>query len=52
MTASSTPELRNTLGQQAIAARAHMAMAPAADMRRAWGGLAALLRANVEPLQA
>ena len=41
----------NTLGQQAKAASAHMAKAPAAVKLRALRGLAALLRANVEPLQ-
>jgi glutamate-5-semialdehyde dehydrogenase len=39
------------LGQQAKAASAHMAKAPAAVKLRALRGLAALLRAQVEPLQ-
>ena len=52
MNANATPELMNTLGQQAKAASALMAKAPAAVKLRALRGLAALLRANVEPLQA
>jgi glutamate-5-semialdehyde dehydrogenase len=52
MNANATPELMNTLGQQAKAASALMAKAPAAVKLRALRGLAALLRAHVEPLQA
>jgi glutamate-5-semialdehyde dehydrogenase len=52
MNANATPELMNTLGQQAKAASALMAKAPAAVKLRALRGLAALLRAQVEPLQA
>jgi glutamate-5-semialdehyde dehydrogenase len=52
MNANATPELMNTLGQQAKAASALMAKAPASVKLRALRGLAALLRANVEPLQA
>ena len=51
MNANATPELMNTLGQQAKAASALMAKAPAAVKLRALRGLAALLRAQVEPLQ-
>ena len=49
--ANATPELMNTLGQQAKAASALMAKAPAAVKLRALRGLAALLRAHIEPLQ-
>jgi glutamate-5-semialdehyde dehydrogenase len=49
--ANATPELMNTLGQQAKAASAIMAKAPAAVKLRALRGLAALLRAHIEPLQ-
>ena len=52
MNANATPELMNTLGQQAKAASALMAKAPAAVKLRALRGLAALLRAHIEPLQA
>ncbi len=52
MNANATPELMNTLGQQAKAASALMAKAPAAVKLRALRGLAALLRVNIEPLQA
>jgi len=51
MNANATPELMNTLGQQAKAASALMAKAPAAVKLRALRGLAALLRAHIEPLQ-
>ena len=51
MNANATPELMNTLGQQAKTASALMAKAPAAVKLRALRGLAALLRAQVEPLQ-
>lgn len=51
MNANATPDLMNTLGQQAKAASAHMAKAPAAIKLQALRGLAVLLRANVEPLQ-
>ncbi len=51
MNANATPELMNTLGQQAKAASALMAKAPAAVKLRALRGLAALLRTHVEPLQ-
>ncbi|MFM2075852.1 MAG: Gamma-glutamyl phosphate reductase [Pseudomonadota bacterium] len=52
MNANATPELMNTLGQQAKAASALMAKAPAAVKLRALRGLAALLRTHLEPLQA
>ena len=48
MNANATPELMNTLGQQAKAASALMAKAPAAVKLRALRGLAALLRAHIE----
>ena len=51
MNANATPELMNTLGQQAKAASALMAKAPAAVKLRALRGLADLLRAHIEPLQ-
>ncbi|MFM1907288.1 MAG: Gamma-glutamyl phosphate reductase [Pseudomonadota bacterium] len=46
-----TTELMSALGQQAKAASALMAKATAATKRTALRGLAALLRANVAPLQ-
>ena len=52
MNAMSTTELMNALGGQAKAASALMAKASAATKQRALRGLAALLRANVAPLQA
>ena len=52
MNASSTTELMNALGGQAKAASALMAKASAATKQRALRGLAALLRANLAPLQA
>jgi len=52
MNALNTTELMNTLGQQAKAASALMAKAGAATKVKALRALAALLRANVEPLQA
>ena len=52
MNANATPELMNTLGQQAKTASALMAKAPAAVKLRALRGLAALLRAHTETLQA
>jgi glutamate-5-semialdehyde dehydrogenase len=51
MNATHTTELMNTLGQQAKAASALMAQASAATKRQALLALAALLRADVEPLQ-
>jgi glutamate-5-semialdehyde dehydrogenase len=50
--AISTTDLMNTLGAQAKAASAHMAKASAATKRHALTSLAALLRANVDALQA
>ncbi len=52
MNAMSTTELMNALGGQAKAASALMAKASAATKQRALRGLAALLRANLAPLQA
>ena len=52
MNASNTTELMNTLGQQALAASRLMAKANAATKVAALKGLAALLRANVDSLQA
>ena len=52
MNALNTVELMNTLGQQAKAASAQMAKAGAATKVAALRGLAALLRANVDALQA
>ncbi len=52
MNALNTVELMNTLGQQAKAASALMAKAGAATKVSALRGLAALLRANVDTLQA
>ncbi len=52
MNALNTVELMNTLGQQAKAASALMAKAGAATKVAALRGLAALLRANVDTLQA
>lgn len=52
MNTTSTVELMATLGQQAKAASALMAKASAATKQRALRGLAALLRANVDSLQA
>ncbi|MDZ4188970.1 MAG: glutamate-5-semialdehyde dehydrogenase, partial [Hydrogenophaga sp.] len=51
MNATNTTELMNTLGSQAKAASALMARANAATKLKALRGLAALLRANVAPLQ-
>ncbi|MDP1892569.1 MAG: aldehyde dehydrogenase family protein, partial [Hydrogenophaga sp.] len=51
MNATNTTELMNTLGSQAKAASALMAKASAATKLKALRGLAALLRANVAPLQ-
>ncbi|WP_439114825.1 glutamate-5-semialdehyde dehydrogenase [Hydrogenophaga sp.] len=51
MNATHTTELMNTLGSQAKAASALMAKASAATKLKALRGLAALLRANVAPLQ-
>jgi glutamate-5-semialdehyde dehydrogenase len=51
MNATHTTEIMNTLGQQAKAASALMARANAATKLKALRGLAALLRAHVEPLQ-
>ncbi|MBS3911172.1 MAG: glutamate-5-semialdehyde dehydrogenase [Hydrogenophaga sp.] len=51
MNATHTTELMNTLGRQAKAASALMAKASAATKLKALRGLAALLRANVAPLQ-
>ena len=52
MNTTSTVELMATLGQQAKGASALMAKASAATKQRALRGLAALLRANVDSLQA
>ena len=52
MNTTSTVELMATLGQQAKVASALMAKASAATKQRALRGLAALLRANVDQLQA
>jgi glutamate-5-semialdehyde dehydrogenase len=52
MNAMSTTELMNALGGQAKAASALMAKASAATKQRALRGMAALLRANLAPLQA
>jgi glutamate-5-semialdehyde dehydrogenase len=52
MNALNTTELMNTLGQQAKAASALMAKAGAARKVAALKALAALLRANIAPLQA
>jgi len=52
MNTTSTVELMATLGQQAKMASALMAKASAATKQRALRGLAALLRANVDQLQA
>jgi len=52
MNTTSTFELMATLGQQAKMASALMAKASAATKQRALRGLAALLRANVDSLQA
>ena len=52
MNAMSTTELMSALGGQAKAASALMAKASAATKQRALRGLAALLRANLAPLQA
>ena len=52
MNTTSTVELMATLGQQAKAASALMAKASAATKQRALRGLAALLQANVDSLQA
>ena len=51
MNAETTAELMNRLGQQAKAASALMAKASAARKVAALRALAALLRANIEPLQ-
>ncbi len=51
MNAETTSELMNRLGQQAKAASALMARASAARKVAALRALAALLRANIEPLQ-
>ncbi|MEX1165867.1 MAG: glutamate-5-semialdehyde dehydrogenase [Hydrogenophaga sp.] len=51
MNATNITELMNTLGSQAKAASALMAKASAATKLKALRGLAALLRANVAPLQ-
>ena len=52
MNATSVPELMQRLGQQARTASAAMAQASAARKNAALRGLAALLRAHVQPLQA
>ncbi|MFN3611089.1 glutamate-5-semialdehyde dehydrogenase [Tepidimonas sp.] len=52
MNATSVPELMQRLGQQARTASAAMAQASAARKNTALRGLAALLRAHVQPLQA
>ncbi|MDD2728926.1 glutamate-5-semialdehyde dehydrogenase [Malikia sp.] len=52
MNAETTTELMNRLGQQAKAASALMARASTARKVAALRALAALLRANIEPLQA
>lgn len=51
MNAETTAELMNRLGQQAKAASALMARASSARKVAALRALAALLRANIEPLQ-
>ena len=52
MNATSVPELMQRLGQQARTASAAMAQASAARKNAALRGLAALLRAHLQPLQA
>ena len=52
MSTPTTEQLMHTLGQQAKTASAFMAKAPARQKMQALRTLAALLRANVDPLQA